>query len=144
MGAPYLSDLITDVKIIPIRNSTTKTVAFANVTIAGHLVLKDMRIVEGREGLFVAMPQKKVTDRDGKENYYDIYNPITKEGREDLTKAVLEAYEREVNGSRRDSGRSSSRDDRDDRSGRTREAASSSARTSSRSSRDYSDDDVPF
>ena len=42
-------------------------------------------IVEGKNGLFVAMPQT----RDGKGEYRDIFHPVTSEGRKALNDAVL-------------------------------------------------------
>ena len=48
-----------------------------------------IRIVEGKLGLFVSMPQSK--DNDGE--YHDVAFPITKEAREEIQDAVLDAYE---------------------------------------------------
>lgn len=47
----------------------------------------NVNVVEGRNGLFVAMPSCKAGD-----GYRDICFPITKEYREKINKAVLEAY----------------------------------------------------
>ena len=61
--------------------------AFASVTINGAFAVNDLKVVEGKNGLFVSMPSKKVG-----EDYKDIFHPITKEARDELLEAVLEAY----------------------------------------------------
>mgnify|MGYP000929337881 FL=1 len=54
----------------------------------GNLAVRDIRIVNGQNGPFVAMPQAK--DKDG--NYKDLVFPTTKEGRAQLNTAILDAY----------------------------------------------------
>ncbi|HEX3030848.1 MAG TPA: SpoVG family protein [Bacillota bacterium] len=81
---------ITEVRIHPI-NAMGNTRAFASVTIDDALVIHDMRIVNGRNGLFVSMPSKKVGDK-----YFDISHPITAVARENLFKAVLQEYHESV------------------------------------------------
>ena len=59
------------------------------------LVLKGIRVVDGRKGLFIAFPQtKRKAKKGGKDEYFDIFFPITKEFREELTEAILEAYDK--------------------------------------------------
>ena len=50
----------------------------------GNLAVRDIRIVNGQNGPFVAMPQAK--DKDG--NYKDLVFPTTKEGRAQLNTSV--------------------------------------------------------
>ena len=85
---------ITDVKIRKYENNHTK--AFASVTMDDALVITGITIIEGNKGLFVSMPQTKGKDKDGKERYFDIVFPTTKEGRDAITDSVLEAYEKEA------------------------------------------------
>jgi stage V sporulation protein G len=66
----------------------SKTKAFADISI-GHFVVKGLRVVEGKKGLFLAMPQEKA--KDGK--WYDTFFPATKEAREVLNDLVLNAYQ---------------------------------------------------
>ena len=54
----------------------------------GNLAVRVIRIVNGLNGPFVAMPQAK--DKDG--NYKDLVFPTTKEGRAQLNTAILDAY----------------------------------------------------
>ncbi len=65
--------------------------AFADVSFAGVFIVKGLRVVEGKNGLFVSMPSEK--GKDGK--WYDTAHPLTKEFRESLNEVVLEAYEQE-------------------------------------------------
>jgi len=65
--------------------------AFADVSFAGVFLVKGLRILEGKNGLFVGMPSEK--GKDGK--WYDTAFPLTKEFRELLTDTVLSAYESE-------------------------------------------------
>jgi stage V sporulation protein G len=65
--------------------------AFADVSFAGVFIVKGIKVVEGKNGLFVSMPSEK--GKDGK--WYNTAHPLTKEFRESLNEVVLEAYETE-------------------------------------------------
>ena len=49
------------VKLLP--RKTDKLRAFASVTIDDCVVVRDIKIIEGGKGLFVAMPSRKLCDR---------------------------------------------------------------------------------
>lgn len=85
---------ISDVKIRKYENNAVR--AFASVTFDDALVVTGLTIMEGKNGLFVSMPQTKGKDADGKDKWFDICFPISKEGRQAITDAVLEAYEKEA------------------------------------------------
>ena len=86
-------DGVTDIAVYPYEAKDNPTVAFVNVAILDKLVLKGIRVVDGRKGLFIAFPQsKRKAKKGGKDEYFDIFFPITKEFREELTEAILEAY----------------------------------------------------
>ena len=85
---------ITEVKIRKYENNATK--GFASITFDDALVVTGLTIVEGSAGLFVSMPQTKGKDKEGKERYFDIVFPTSKEGRQSITDAVLEAYNKEA------------------------------------------------
>ena len=88
-------DGVTDIAVYPFEAKDNPTVAFVNVTILDKLVLKGIRVVDGRNGLFIAFPQSKRKGKKGKDDeYFDIFFPITKEFREELTEAILEAYDK--------------------------------------------------
>ncbi len=63
--------------------------AFADIVVENCFLIKGIKVIEGKNGLFVGMPSK--LGKDGKA--YITAFPITKEGRKELVTAVLEAYE---------------------------------------------------
>ena len=83
---------ITNVSIYPISNNDSTLKAFATLEIDSAFVIKGIRIIEGKSGLFVAMPSHKGEDGE----YYDDAYPITKKAREDVNEAILAMYEEEV------------------------------------------------
>lgn len=89
--------IITNVSVYTLNDSNSKTVALATVTIADCLVLTGLRVVKGNKGMFVSMPQRKLSkpDKNGNE-YADIFFPVTHEFREQLTNAVLDEYDKKV------------------------------------------------
>lgn len=80
---------ITDVRVRIIENSE-KMKAVASVTFDAEFVVHDIKIIDGKNGLFIAMPSKKV----GEETFKDIAHPLTTETRNQLKEVVLGAYEK--------------------------------------------------
>lgn len=79
---------ITDVRIFPVaRDGNLK--AFASLTFEESFVVRGIKIVEGKNGLFAAMP-----DREWKGNYYDVCFPLTNTLREKIQDRVLSAFTR--------------------------------------------------
>ncbi len=62
--------------------------AFVNVTFDDDFVIRGMKVIEGRKGLFVAMPSRK--GKDG--TFRDIAHPINNNMRKKLEKVVLDEY----------------------------------------------------
>jgi len=62
--------------------------AVASVTLDGEFVVHDVRVVEGHNGLFVAMPSRKTPEGE----FRDIAHPITSESRNRIEGAVLKAF----------------------------------------------------
>ena len=89
--------IITNVSVYNLNDSNSKTVDLATVTIADCLVLTGLRIVKGKKGMFVSMPQRKLSkpDKNGNE-YADIFFPVTHDFREELNNAVLDEYDRAI------------------------------------------------
>lgn len=79
---------ITSIKINKYENKNTK--GFASVTFDDLLCVTGITIIEGKNGLFVSMPQAKNKDNE----YHDIVFPITKEGRKAITDKVIEEYKK--------------------------------------------------
>ena len=80
---------ITDIRIRLVNKEDAKLKAVASLTIEDSIVIHDIKIIDGREGLFISMPSRKTPD--GK--YNDVVHPIKNEVREALSSAVLSAYE---------------------------------------------------
>lgn len=89
--------IITNVSVYTLNDTNSKTVALATVTISDCLVLTGLRIVKGKKGLFVSMPQRKLSkpDKNGNE-YADIFFPVTHDFREELNNAILDEYDKKV------------------------------------------------
>jgi len=54
---------ITEVKVKLAPRSDDKLLAFATVILDNSFVIRDIKIIQGGRGLFVAMPSRKMTDR---------------------------------------------------------------------------------
>ena len=78
---------ITDIKIRRTYQDT-RLRALVSVTIDGELAVHDIKVIEGPERLFVAMPSR----RDDSGAFRDIAHPITPQARKQLEDAVLSAY----------------------------------------------------
>lgn len=81
---------ITEVKIFTVNEERLK--AYATITIDDVFIIRDLKIIKGHEGLFVAMPSKR--RKDGQ--FKDIAHPLNQETREMIENSVFDAYEKEV------------------------------------------------
>jgi len=54
---------ISEVRIKLVENSTERLRAFCSITLDGDFVIRDLKIIEGINGAFVAMPSRKLADR---------------------------------------------------------------------------------
>jgi stage V sporulation protein G len=79
---------ITDIRITKVEGDE-KLRAFVALVISDAFLIGDLRVVEGEDGYFVAMPSKR--KRDG--SYKDTAYPLTQECRSFLEKRILLAYE---------------------------------------------------
>ena len=66
----------------------SKLKAVASITFDGEFVVHDIKVIEGQNGMFIAMPSKKM----GEGDFRDIAHPLTQEVRTQLKDAVLDAY----------------------------------------------------
>ncbi len=87
---------ITDVRIFRTKGKNNKSslLAFASITISDEFVVGGFRIVDGSKGIFVAMPSQLGAD----DEYHDSAYPITKEAREEIVDAIMEAFEEDTDG----------------------------------------------
>ena len=79
---------ITDVKIFPVDEEKLK--AYVTITLDGCFVVRDLKVIQGSAGLFVAMPAKK--RKDG--TYKDIAHPLNTDMRARMERVILDHYER--------------------------------------------------
>ena len=82
---------ITNVKIRLIEGET-RLKAVASITIDDEFVVHELRIIEGKEGMFVAMPSRTISDGSHK----DIAHPINTETRHRIEQIVLEEYNKVI------------------------------------------------
>ena len=82
--------VIPEVKVFPVNEDRLK--AYVSITIDNAFVVRDLKIIEGTGGLFVAMPSKK--RKDGQ--FKDIAHPLNQETRDEIERLVFEAYEKEI------------------------------------------------
>ena len=79
---------ISDVRIRMVKSETSKIKASASITIDECFVVHDIKVVEGNEGFFIAMPSRKTPDGEFK----DIVHPLNTETREMIKEVVLKAF----------------------------------------------------
>ena len=79
---------ITDVRIRKIATDG-KMKAIVSVTFDDQFVVHDIKVIEGQNGLFIAMPSRKTPDGEFK----DIAHPINTDTREKIQNSILKAYE---------------------------------------------------
>jgi len=83
---------ITDVRVRKIANEG-KMKAIVSVTFDNEFVVHDIKVIDGQNGLFIAMPSRKTPDGEFK----DIAHPINTETREKIQAAILSEYEKAKN-----------------------------------------------
>lgn len=82
---------VTDIRIRrTYQDSRLK--ALVSVTVDGDLAVHDIKVIEGPQRLFVAMPSR----RDESGVFRDIAHPITPSARQTLESAILDAYHRHL------------------------------------------------
>ena len=119
---------ITEVRVKLVQKSNERLKAFCSITFDGEYVVRDLKIIEGTNGLFVAMPSRKLSDhcpkcgsknhlrarhcnecgaglnenRAGRDSagrtklHADVAHPINTRCRERIQKAIVKAFEEEM------------------------------------------------
>lgn len=80
---------VTDVRVRKVTEEG-KMKAIVSVTFDNEFVVHDIKIIEGQNGLFIAMPSRKIAEGE----FRDIAHPINAETRKKIQDAVLDEYER--------------------------------------------------
>jgi stage V sporulation protein G len=137
---------ITEIRVKLTGDPKAKLRAYCSVTLADQFVIRDLKIIEGGRGAFIAMPSRKIADRCprcGHKNHLrahycnqcggrldpdravrnsegrirlhaDLAHPINSECRIRLHRAVLQAYQDELERSQQEGYVPASFDDFDD------------------------------
>lgn len=79
---------ITEVKIYPADEGRLK--AYISIILDHCFIIRELKLVEGDEGLFVSMPSRK--RKDG--SFKDIAHPLNSEMRAQIEHKIIEAYQR--------------------------------------------------
>ncbi len=81
---------VTEVRVFPVQEERLK--AYVAITFDHCFVVRDLKVINGNNGLFVAMPSKK--RKDG--TYRDTAHPLNSQTREMIESVVLEEYNKEI------------------------------------------------
>jgi stage V sporulation protein G len=81
---------ITDVKVYPVDEDKLK--AYVTITLDHCFVIRDLKVIHGASGLFIAMPAKR--RKDG--TYKDIAHPLNADTRNQMERTILSEYERHL------------------------------------------------
>ena len=80
---------ITDVRIRKVEKEG-KMRAVVSITLDEEFVVHDIKIIDGQNGLFIAMPSRKM----GEGDFRDIAHPLVSETRNKIRDAIFEEYEK--------------------------------------------------
>lgn len=83
--------IVTEVSIQATDNPTPPILAFARIVLNDVLVISGIRIVSGRERIFISFPQERRRDKT-----FNICFPISNQLLTHVTEAVLAAFEAEI------------------------------------------------
>ena len=80
---------ITDVRVRKVRGDG-KLKAYATVTFDHAFVIHNVKIIEGKNGYFIAMPSRRIKSGE----YKDVAHPIRSDFRNLMKEVLLDAYEK--------------------------------------------------
>lgn len=81
---------ISRVQVFP-QGDGKNTLGYAHVTLSDAFVVKNLRLVRGRKGVFIGMPSFRLKNGE----YADVFFPVSREARGMLTDAVVSAFRHE-------------------------------------------------
>ncbi len=70
--------------------------AYASVILGGEYVIRDIAVMDSKNGLFARMPYRSWKDRNGDTQYSDVAFALNETSRNAVSDAVLEAYEQRL------------------------------------------------
>jgi len=81
---------ITDIRIFPVEDKRVK--AYASIVFDNCFIVRDLKVINGENKLFVAMPSKKMKDG----SYRDTVHPLNSSTRQMIESSIIEAYKKEA------------------------------------------------
>ena len=80
--------VITSVSVKKIERENSKLRGFASAVLDDAIVIHDIRIIEGENGLWIQFPSRKIAEGE----YKDTVHPINAETRTMFEQQIIEAY----------------------------------------------------
>lgn len=80
---------ITDIQIWPLHKPESRVKAMVSITLNDALRLSSLKVVEGKNGLFLAYPGEK---KAGTDHYFNFIFPTNREVGDEIQREVLEHY----------------------------------------------------
>jgi stage V sporulation protein G len=77
---------ITDVRVFPIADEKLR--AFVSVVLDGCFMVNDIKVIQGKDGLFISMPSRK--KRNGE--FKDVAHPLNQQTRQRFEERILGEY----------------------------------------------------
>jgi stage V sporulation protein G len=99
---------ITEVKVFPVDEEKLK--AYVTIVLDNCFVIRDLKVISGNSGLFVAMPSKR--RKDG--TYKDVAHPLNQSTRTTMEKKILDAYLAEIKKPGAKTGQTAEQAEKDD------------------------------
>ena len=81
---------VTEVRVFPVEEEKLK--AYVTIIFDDCFVIRDLKVINGKSGLFVAMPSRK--RKDG--TFKDLAHPLDNGTRKKIEDKILEEYNREL------------------------------------------------
>ncbi|MBT4594459.1 septation regulator SpoVG [bacterium] len=79
---------ITEIKVYPANEGKLK--AYATMVIDGCFIVRDLKLIQGENGMFVSMPSRR--KKDG--TFKDVVHPLNQETRRMIEEHVIEEYKK--------------------------------------------------
>lgn len=97
VGDTDAKELKFNIKTVPFEREGSNLKGLARIYFNDCFVVNNVSLLQGKNGLFVAMPSYKTkqVDEQGKSIYQDICFPVTKEFREKLYGALMNSFQQE-------------------------------------------------
>ncbi|MCG3196435.1 MAG: septation protein SpoVG family protein [Candidatus Omnitrophica bacterium] len=83
---------ITEVRVYPVTHEDERLLGYATITFDAAFVVRDLRLIRGTGGLFVAMPSRKRADG----TYSDVAHPLNPDLRQKIETKVIAAYQEQI------------------------------------------------